>query len=440
MKPTRRGLLAGGAALIAGCTRDNQRDSGDTGERIGADWRDAEPERWEPEEPVDLEVFAWGLRISDATTSTALVSVRSGAESVEVRVAEAGGEGWTVVHSEETAETVLKLSGLVADTAYNVVLVADGVRSETARFRTAISSSEDRLVVIGATSCLGATNKPWPCLSHAALEDLDVFLLLGDTIYADSSTYEGYTEEWGVAVEVGKGLYDLQLSTSFVHTWDDHEVANNWYEGDNVTTEWVENARNAYRDHLPWEGSLYRVLSWGNVVDLIVLDSRGERIRDERYLSPEQMAWLKETLSSSQARFKVILNSVPVTDLDLLFGTVERADRWMGYQADRDEILEYVDSEGIPGVVWVAGDLHYGALNYVGKPGEVGADQFEVMAGPAGSRLNPLPGLFEGDDQFPILLSTWNYVRLECDPVLGTVFVRFIGDDGAVLAEQELAI
>lgn len=443
MKATRRGFLAGGAALIAGCNRGSDGDGADSGPRIGADWRDPEPERWEPDGDVDLDAFAWGIRVTDATPTTALVSIRTDEPVVTLRVAAATAGGWTVVHEEQVAvETVAvtSLSDLSADSAYCVVVESATGRSEVTRFRTALAAGSSRLVVLGATSCLGATNKPWASMSQMALDDVDAFLLLGDTIYSDSSTVEGYTEEWSTAVEVGKGLYDLQQSTSLVAIWDDHEVANNWYEGDTVTSAHVAAARQVFQEFLPWEGSLYRVLGWGDVVDLIVIDSRGERVRDERYLSEEQMAWLKETLSTSTARFKILLNSVPVTDLDKLFGSLERADRWMGYQEDRDEILGHIDDNGIEGVVWLAGDLHYGAVNHVGKPGEVGADQFEVMAGPAGSRLNPVPELFEGDDQFPILLSTWNCVRLECDPVLGTVFVRFIGDDGNVLAEQELAV
>lgn len=447
MKATRRGFLAGAAALAAGCTRDGG-DSGDSGVPEGSAWRDPEPAAWVPSGEVDADAFAWDLRVTDVQPDAAWFSIRTTEGAVSLILVEASGEGW-VEHTDagvvvEDIATV-RLDGLTPDTAYRAILRAeDGRRSEVVRFRTALDVGAERLLVIGATSCLGSENRPWPTLSRAAEQELDVMLLLGDTIYSSSSTLQGYREEWGDQVRID-GLRDLQRSTSIVATWDDHEVANNWYLGDNVTPERLEAATQAFRDHLPWEDGpgglgLWRVLRWGAVCDLIVLDSRSERILDEQYLSPEQMAWLKETLSTSTARFKVILNSVPVTDLYELFLTVEADDRWQGYQAQRDEILGFIDDEGVEGVLWLAGDLHYGAVNHVSPEGELGADQMEVMCGPAGSFINAVPTLHEGDPQFPILLGVWSYTRLELDPKLGTVRVQFIDDVGAVVGEELLAL
>ena len=445
MKATRRGFLAGAsAALVAGCTKDSTGDSGDSAVE-GSPWREPEPAAWVPDEAIDADAFPWDLRATDVQPTAAWFSVRRLEDAAELVLVAADGEGWVeVARVDVTGEITVRVEGLSPDTAHRAALFSATGRSEVIRFRTALDSDTSRLLVFGVTSCLGSEDRPWPTLTHAAGEELDAMLMLGDTIYSSSSTHEGYSEEWGDAVRYD-GLRDLQRSTSFVCTWDDHEVANNWYLGDNVTEARLEAATQAFFDHMPWEAGpgglgLWRVLRWGQVCDLIVLDSRSERILGEQYLSPEQMAWLKETLSASTARFKLILNSVPVTDLYTLFLTVEADDRWQGYQAQRDEILGYIDDEGISGVLWLAGDLHYGALNHVSPPGEIGADQIEVMCGPAGSFINAVPILHEGDDQYPILLGVWNYVRLELDPKLGTVLVQFIDDANNVVGEELLAL
>ena len=47
------------------------------------------------------------------------------------------------------------------------------------------------------------------------------------------------------------------------------------------------------------------------------------------YISRE-MDWLKSSLSASTARFKFIMNSVPIIDFNDLIGEVEAIDRWQG--------------------------------------------------------------------------------------------------------------
>ena len=68
------------------------------------------------------------------------------------------------------------------------------------------------------------------------------------------------------------------------------------------------------------------------------------------------------SLSESQARFKVIVNSVPITDFDNWFGEVEADDRWQGYPIQREDILSHIETGDIEGVFWVSGDFHYTQL------------------------------------------------------------------------------
>ena len=122
----------------------------------------------------------------------------------------------------------------------------------------------------------------------------------------------------------------------------------------------------------------------------------------------------------------------------LLEGAQEQ-DRWTGFPEQREAILSAL--EGIPGVVWLSGDLHFAALTWVGQPGDLGQNQPEVLCGPSGSRRNPFPALYTGDrTQFPELLSEWNWVRFEADATLGTLRVQFIGDDGGTLADHTLSV
>lgn len=454
---SRRGFTRGLGAiattgLFAACRDKDPAETGDTGAPPPdpAPDRGPEPEPWDPGLTEDELAFPWGVVVGDPMAFSAEVGGRTAeTEALTVVLAVADGDGWAEVARVEGVEVLdtafqTQLTGLEADTAYSLyALCADGARrSAVARFRTAPDAATPlRKIVLGATSCFGG-NWPFPCMSSAADARLDLFLLLGDTVYADgASTLDEY-----------RAFYELNLSSptmralfgsvGVVATWDDHEVDNNW-SWDEVSVEKFDAARAAYWEALPQgrgEGGtgIWRLIPWGPSLDLIVLDSRGER-RDGNYLSLEQMAWLKATLSASTARFKLILNSTPITDMTNWYGDAFVTDRWQGY-AQREEILSYLQENAIEGVLWVSGDHHLGMVNRVDPPGAAGASQWEVLTGPTGSRINVLGELLELDEQFQMVVLAWNWTRFELDPNLGTATVTFIGDDGGSLAEMTLQL
>ena len=152
------------------------------------------------------------------------------------------------------------------------------------------------------------------------------------------------------------------------------------------------------------------------------------------------MIWLKEGLSQSTARFKIILNSVAIVDFEPLLGSAEKSDRWQGYPEQREEILGHIEDSSIEGVLWIAGDFHYGAVSRVGAAGDVGDSMYEVMAGPAGSFLNPIGQLLVPTEQYILGFSEWNHTRFVCNPDTGEIVVQFIGDTGSLINEMSLMV
>ncbi len=412
--------------------------------------RSAEPPPWEPPGTEDPDSFAWGVQSGDATAVGAVVSVRTTEPELILALAAADGDtGWIDVSADpltvpESGVAQAILTGLEPDTAYSYAFFADDGerRSRPGRFRTAPAAGSARIVTFGASHGFKG-NQAWPSLSWAADEQLDAFLLLGDTVYADDADeLEEYREYWVEALEQD-GMGDLTASTSLIATWDDHEVANNWLPA-TLDPGQFEDALAAYREALPQrEGpggsTVWRLMDWGDTAVVISLDSRGERT-EEQYLSDEQMAWLKDTLTTTSARFKVILNSVPITDFAPLIGDAMAFDRWQGYPDDRDEILDFVQTHGIDGVLWLTGDFHMGTINKVDPPGGPAHDQWEVMVGTTGSTLNALALVTEPDDQFHAIIHAWCYTWIELDPAQGTALVRYIDDGGELLVEQQLQL
>ncbi len=449
LRPVLGVLVMALCACTGGEADDDATPSGDDDD-TATKVRSPEPPPWEAPGTEDPAAFAWGVQSGDVTDSAVLLSARTTEPSLLLSWQRAEGETWVTGGSQEVtvAEGVarVELSGLQADTAHAYAFTTPdgGRRSRVGRFRTALAGDGNRVIRFAATSCLGDDNPGFPSLSQVAEEAPDFLLLLGDTVYANATTVEEYREFWKTAL-ASTGLADATASTSIVATWDDHEIRNDWswdlFPGEEDAAQF-EAALSAFREALPQrEGpggtGIWRLLSWGETLDLFVLDSRGER-RDGRYVSVEQMDWLKQGLSTSHARFKVILNSVPITDFYDMMYELNASDRWQGFPSQRDEILNHIEDEALTGVVWLSGDFHMGAVSHIGRPGDLADGQWEVLTGPTGSTVNPLATLYPESEQYPLLVDFWNTVLIEADPGLGTMEIRFVGDDGSVMAETVL--
>lgn len=174
---------------------------------------------------------------------------------------------------------------------------------------------------------------------------------------------------------------------------------------------------------------------------MFTLDCRGERRPstrnrpDAQYLSRAQMDWLKEGLRSSPAVFKVILNSVPVTDFPLPF--FSEADRWEGYHDQRAELLGFLVNEGVRDVWWVSGDFHMASVGRLAVSGPYAAIR-EVLVGPAGNNPNVLAAAL-GAPQFDFATSVSNYGTLRFDPSDRSVTVALVDGAGRTLFSRRYA-
>ncbi|MEZ4234778.1 MAG: alkaline phosphatase D family protein [Myxococcota bacterium] len=460
--PSRRSVLATLVALpvasAPACHPESRPQPSRTteGDTTAPD-RPPEPGAWVPDEPLDEATFPFGVAAGDATDSAVILSVRTSAPSVALRaVVGVDDTGWEPAADEAGLPVVegtasVELTGLAPDTVYRYVFVApDGGRSRVGRFRTAPApGSRRRKLVIGATSCLGGDNPTFPGLANAARQELDAMLLLGDTVYADGAvTLADYRAVWDEQLIV-PSLQELLASTSVIATWDDHEVANNWTLGegsslsDHVEPEQVTAGDQAFREAIPQRlegGVRWRSLVWGDLLEVLVLDSRGERTTD-RIVSPEQLDWATARIAESAARFVLVLVSVHITDHYALMLNVQAEDRWQGYPAQRGPLVEAAAGSR---VLFITGDMHYGAIQRVDPEGGPGADVWEIAAGPSGSRLFPIQEILDlqqvAPAQYDQVVQGWTWTRLELDPVEGEILVQLLDDGDAVVAERRIAL
>ncbi len=92
------------------------------------------------------------------------------------------------------------------------------------------------------------------------------------------------------------------------------------------------------------------------------------RINDPQVtmLGSKQKTWFKNALKASQARWRVLANSVPMMGFTLNPGDLNPelangykwTDAWDGYPNERAELMQYIKDEGITNTVSLTGDRH----------------------------------------------------------------------------------
>jgi alkaline phosphatase D len=226
---------------------------------------------------------------------------------------------------------------------------------ETASFRTAPPATDAAPVrlawggdVAGQGICRDARDG-FPIFEHVLAERPDVFIGLGDMIYADdvchpvgplgnaqvgaafgpATDLDGFRAHWRYT-RADPGFRVLLASTPYYAVWDDHEVVNDAGPHHDTRAEAPYRANvpllplalRAFREWNPLAGepALHRQLRWGRHLEVFLLDTRKYRdpnlVPDDgpepkTLLGAGQRRWLEQAVTSSDATWKVVASSVP---------------------------------------------------------------------------------------------------------------------------------
>jgi alkaline phosphatase D len=323
----------------------------------------------------------------------------------------------TAVASPELAHSIhVEVEGLQPQREYFYQFKVRQEESPVGRTRTAPERNEnvDRLRFAFA-SCQKWDDGFYSAYRRLAEEDLDLVLHLGDYIYEYGIGPTGGVRHQAVpeafrpetqSLErhcLQHALYktdpDLQRAHArfpWIVTWDDHEVENDYTGLISENNDPVDvfrqrraNAYQAYYEHLPLrrpaeprgrndEVRLYRDFTYGNLLQLEVLDTRqyrsdhpcgdGEKPRCAGPADPaqtmtgqEQERWLFRQLDQSSARWNCIAQQVLMAEL--LHRTGPQGpefwqDSWDDHPLARQGLLEHIVGKKVSNPVVITGDWH----------------------------------------------------------------------------------
>ncbi len=243
-------------------------------------------------------------------------------------------------------------------------------------------------------------------------QDPDLILHLGDYIY--ESTWNGPLRRVPVtearSLDDYRALHacykldgDLQAAhrhTSWMFTWDDHEVVNDYAADQDEHYEAPETfllrraaAYKAYYEHLPLRAAarpvgpnmtLYQRQFFGDMLEVNMLDTRQYRTDHpcqipseggwqrisgtcrERFdvnrtiLGEEQERWLLGRMGRHGCRWNVMAQGMLFSKHDYRVGEGEEigSEYWDGYVESRNRVLNTIERRQIPNVMIVGGDVH----------------------------------------------------------------------------------
>lgn len=428
-----------------------------------------DPGAWDNGEVVDFVpasvtfdnlLFPTGVQAGSMTRSGALLwtySTETAPRTLRVWRS-AGAIGRVVlVHDLEVEPNdggyfVVPIDGLAPETRYGYAFFAESeeegftARSQVGHFQTAWREGSLRPIVIGSAHGTNRTFSPWTALQTLAEEDIDMFMHLGDMSYNDpADTLEEYRAVWQLTLSDPGYLALLPTVGSYV-VWDDHEVAND-YDPENINSGQLAAGKDAFFEAVPMvrgeNGQLWTSYMWGDTAEIILLDCRSERRPSTRffggatYISDEQMTWLQDRLLNSPAHFKVVMNSVPITNMPGAWDFAGN-DRWEGYRAQRNALIDFITDNELENIWFLTGDFHLAFISRLEKDGPA-SHYREIMVGPSGNGPNPLASTLELHTQFEnAQMEPEMYTLLTFDPIDDSVHVQYFDPDGELLSENIL--
>jgi alkaline phosphatase D len=363
---------------------------------------------------------------------------------------------------ENDLATQVKVDGLKPDTTYHYrVEPLFGSYQAEGTFKTAPAENDEKpLTLVWGGDTGGQGNIP-PFKSFSSMADLnpDFFLFSGDTIYADnatpavpnppSKTLEDFRAKYKEN-RTDPNLRRLLQSTSTYAIWDDHEVTND-FSGPSETL--TPTGFKAFTDYWPIlkertdSAKLYHKYSWGNTLDLIVLNNRGYRdpntladSAEKTMLGKEQLEWLKKELKESDAKIKLVATSVPIS---IPTGKPNHRDGWAnadnidpndptGYEHEFKQISDFILQNKIKNVNFVTTDVHFADMIQYDPDHNGKVDYRELVSGPIGAVTIQPPTLDPtfGPQRLYAEGGFFNFGVLKVDPKQQQITVEIRDENG----------
>lgn len=243
------------------------------------------------------------------------------------------------------------------------------------------ASKEKALQRIAFGSCnrQGRSQMHWDVISQ---DNPDLWLWLGDNIYADWSTEDERRKQWN-NLKFNPYYDRFRRNTAIMGTWDDHDYGSNnqgkSFEGKAISQQLFADFLDVPHDHpMRLQEGIYHTETFGpqgQQTQVFMLDGRyfkGNPANDG-FLGDVQWAWLEAELLASTADLLIISSGIHVTSGITGLGM----EGWNSYPAERRRLYDIIERIDAP-VLFLSGDRHM--AEFVEHKLESGKRIYEFMS------------------------------------------------------------
>lgn len=338
-----------------------------------------------------------------------------------------------------------RLEGLSPATAYRYAVETRETRGKrpdgtiTGSFRTAPRQADRAGVLFVLSSCqtYSKQDRPDGFWIYDAIEKMTPAFLVscGDNVYYDSDDPIANSPE--VARYHWQRMYSLPTLHSCLRSVpayfqkDDHDLlSDDCWPGMTPAKQapfTFEQGQQIFREQTPAPPSgqpMYRQFRWGSDVEIWLPDSRDYRTPNAEPDNPgktiwgvEQKRWLKDTLSKSTARWKILVNPNPIIGPDHRRKNDNHANH--AFAGEGREIRRWLQDHISGSVILMNGDRHW---QYHSVDPETGLNEFGCGPASDGHAVSPSDG--EDTRYHKFLRIKGGFVSARVDPQEGRLIIE----------------
>ncbi len=247
-----------------------------------------------------------------------------------------------------------------------------------------VSSADETRIVSRVLfgSCI-KQDRSMPILERIIEERPDLFIFLGDNIYADTEDMELMRSKYA-KLQADPGFARLRTTCPIMATWDDHDFGVNdggadyprRVESQQIFVDFWNDPPDSPRRQRP---GVYDAAVWGPAgqrVQVILLDTRyfrsplatGDPQTGGRYvptldpqatmLGEDQWLWLEEQLRVP-AELRIISTSIQ------FLASAAGQETWSNMPLERERLIRLIKNKRAEGVVFISGDRHWAEFSMV---------------------------------------------------------------------------
>jgi alkaline phosphatase D len=402
-------------------------------------------------------IFTHGISVGDISSERAVIWARTNQDGVMHLNLKSGKKSigkYTNVTEENDFIGKIHVTDLLPNTSYNFsIWFSSSNKTEqlnvinensiSGQFKTFPSEKEKSKVKFAFSGDISGQNicrdkqEGLPIFNVISSKEPDFFIGLGDLIYADapcgsigaykneqvetirmkSWKVEHFWEYWKYNRE-DPSFQKFLSRVPFYAVWDDHEVRNDFGPFNDISfpdypekIHLMPHGLKAFLDYNPIQfnkndnNRIYRKFRYGKNVEFFILDTRQYRDKNSQKDNPnqpktmlgrEQVDWLKRSLKNSDAVWKIIISSVPMSVPTGIFPKEFGRDGWAnydtetGYEIELLEILNFIRKIKIKKSIWLSSDAHFAEV-FQYKPFKNAPEfiVYEVVTGPLNAGLFP---------------------------------------------------